>query len=215
MGKAKSGPKRKRGDRYACGKLRVVVDRGNERRQEIDSRYAPFRSGKAGQWISESAIGRAWAVGLLDGHGVDAAAIRDAGLNYAALHKSYNFNETSGVANYSGEDRRGRYSAAGTSGGEQIGDGRGALFLKLDGMLLDAGSASYDAVRALTTDYAARPWENPPWLDRLINREMLKRGLPLSEGYCVLPHCDGRDDRLLQLAIEGLLTIASGRRRVA
>ena len=203
MGKAKRGRPRKEGARYRCGRLKLVHDKGNARRQEQEARFAAFQGGKAGPWVSESAIGRAWAVGLLDGYRADAAAIRDAGLRYGELRRAYGFNTPGGaVSNYGGEDRRGRRDC-----GE---DRPGHLYRKLDQMVLDAGWASYDAVQALCCDYSERPWENPPWLDRLINRELVKQRRPIS-GY--LPRLDGGDERLMKLAVEGLLTMVAGRAR--
>ena len=108
MGKgSRAGRKPKAGPRYKCGKLRPVRDPGNDRIAALAARFRPFQNGKGDQWVKESAIGRAWAVGLLDGHDADAAAIRDAGLAYAARYWSY-YPSAVGVSNYDAEDRRGR-----------------------------------------------------------------------------------------------------------
>ncbi len=204
MGRAKAGRKRKAGERYPSGALKSVIDRGNDRRQAQDARFSPFQGGKAGQWVSESAIGRAWAVGLLDGFDVDAAALRDAGLNYAARYWG-EYPTNASVSNYEGEDRRGR------SGGSPLDrDRRGEIFARLDEAVRDAGREARQALHEMVIDHHWFPECNPGWLDRLINGELVKRKLPVA-GMLPMP---GDWDRL-RLAVSGLLTIAAGKRRAA
>ena len=200
MGRSKAGRKAKPGARYKCGKLRPVHDRGNERTASRAARFRPFQGGKAEVWVRESAIGRAWAVGLLDGFDADAAAIRDAGLGYAARYWSY-YPSASGVSNYEAEDRRGR--SWGVSE-----DPRGEIFRKIDKAVRDAGRASYQAVQAMVVDTYWFPDLDPPWLERLINARLAVEGQDVS-GALPLPG----DHDTLRLAVEGLLTMVDGRGR--
>jgi hypothetical protein len=200
MSRSKAGRKARPGARYKCGKLRPVRDVGNDRIVAMAARFRPFQDGKADHWVRESAIGRAWAVGLLDGFDADPAAIRDAGLNYAARYWAY-YPSPNGVSNYAAEDRRGR----GWGDGD---DPRGEAFQKLDRAIRDAGRASYRAVQALVVDHHWSPERNPTWLDRLINGRLAAEGRQIAG---TLPIAGDGD--MLRLAVEGLLTIVQGRRR--
>lgn len=197
---SRAGRKAKPGARYRCGKLRPVRDPGNDRVVALATRFRPFQDGKADAWVTESAIGRAWAVGLLDGHDADAAAIRDAGLSYAARYWSY-YPSPNGVANYEAEDRRGR-------GWGDAQDRRGEVFQRLDAAVRDAGRASYRAVQALVVDTYWFPQDNPPWLDRLINGRLAAAGREVDGAMPIA----GDADRL-KLAVDGLLAIVRGGRR--
>lgn len=202
MGKSrKAGRKKRAGDRFPCGKLRQPHDYGNDRRVALMATFRPYQEGKADQWVAESAIGRAWAVELLDGFDVDGAAIRDAGLNYAARYWGH-YQGGAKVANYEGNDRRGGFY------GDDPEDPRGETFRRLDDAIRSAGRASYDAVHSLVLDHHWFPHENPAWLDRLINERLLRKGRPVAGQ---LPH-DGDYDKL-RLAAEGLLTIVAGKQK--
>jgi hypothetical protein len=198
MSRSKAGRKPKPGARYKCGKLRPVREQGNDRVVALSARFRPFQAGKADHWVRESAIGRAWAVGLLDGYDADPAAIRDAGLNYAERYWSY-YPSPNGVSNYAAEDRRGRGSA-------EDDDRRGEAFQRLDQTIRDAGRASYRAVQALVVDHYWFPERNPTWLDRLIN------GRLAAEGRRGGPLPIAGDGDVLRLAVEGLLAIVRGSR---
>ena len=197
MGRARAGRKARPGARYKCGKLRPVRDLGNERVAAEAARFGAFQGGKGGQWVRESAIGRAWAVGLLDGYDADPAAIRDAGLGYAARYWSY-YPSPNGVSNYEAEDRRGRGLAEDEDPG-------GEVFRRLDMAVRGAGRASYRAVQALVVDSYWFPERNPSWLDRLINGRLSAQG---QSGAGALPFPG--DDDTLRLAVEGLLALVRG-----
>src|SRR4051812_43647133 len=199
--RSKGGRPRKSGARHACGKLRMVRDEGSARTQALRLRFRPFQGGKGDQYAG-TPIGRAWLVGLLDGHEVDAAAIRDAGLNYAERYWCY-WPAPGGVSNYEAEDRR----AAPFAGGLDV---AGDRFQALDAAVQSAGRASYDAVHSLVVDPHWFPEEGPAWLDRLINARLAAAGRAV-DGE--LPRVEDADR--LKLAVEGLLTIVSGRRRRA
>ncbi len=212
MGKrAKGGRKRKPGDRLPCGRLRTQHDYGNDKVVAMKAVFRPFQAGKADQWVTESAIGRAWAVGLLEGHGVDSAAIRDAGLDYAARYWGY-YPSPSSVANYEGQDQRGH-----DGGGP---DPRGDRFRLFDFAIRSAGASAYEAVQSLTVDQHWFPMDNPAWLDRLITHQRIedwadrkKRGLVSGETIAgQLP--TEPDWKKLKLAIKGLLAIVEGTNRV-
>lgn len=193
------GRKRKPGARTPKGRLSraraTAWDYGNDRVMDLIHRFEPFQGGKASQWIT-TPIGRAWAVGLLDGNDVDPAAIRDAGLDYAERYWGY-YPSPSSVANYEGEDRRG--------GGWVGEDPRGHWFKLLDAKLLDAGRSRYNAAQEITVDCHWFPLDNPAWLDRLINERLLRARRPVAGGLPIA----GDIDRM-RLAISGLLSIVSG-----
>ena len=151
--RSKGGRPRKSGARHPCGKLRTVRDEGSERTVALRLRFRPFQGGKGDQYAG-TPIGRAWLVGLLDGHDVDPAAIRDAGLSYGERYWGY-WPAPGGVSNYEGEDRR----AAPFAGGLDI---AGDRFQALDAAVKSAGRASYDAVQSLVVDPHWFPEENPP-----------------------------------------------------
>jgi hypothetical protein len=197
--RSRAGRKPKPGARYKCGKLRPVRDVGNDRTSAFALRFRSFQDGKADQWVRESAIGRAWAVGLLDGYDADAAALRDAGLAYAARYWGY-YPSAIGVSNYEAEDRRGR----GDWGDPH--DPRGEVFRRLDRTIADAGAAAHAAVQSLVVDHYWFPQDNPTWLDRLINARLVAAGQE-SEG---LPPVAGDVERLRE-AVDGLLALVKGR----
>lgn len=199
--RSKSGRPRKSGARHACGKLRAVRDEGSERVMALRLRFRPFQGGKGDQFAG-TPIGRAWLVGLLDGHEADPAAIRDAGLNYAERYWSY-WPAPGGVCNYEAEDRRGAPFAGGL-------DVTGDRFQALDAAVKSAGRASYDAVHSLVVDHHWFPEESPAWLDRLVNARLAAVG---RTGVGELPREE--DAERLKLAVEGLLTLVRGRRRRA
>jgi len=198
MSRGRAGRKPKPGARYKCGKLRPVHDRGNERVAAFAGRFAAFQGGKADPWVRESAIGRAWAVGLLDGYDADAGALRDAGLGYAARYWGY-YPAPNGVSNYAAEDRRGR-------GWGDAEDPRGEAFRRIDQAVRDAGRVCYRAVQALVVDTYWFPERNPPWLERLINGRLAAEGGAI-DGSLPLPG----DREMLERALEGLLAIVQGR----
>ena len=199
MSRSRAGRKAKPGARYKCGKLRPVRDCGNDRIVALAARFRPFQDGKADHWVRESAIGRAWAVGLLDGFDADAAAIRDAGLDYAARYWAY-YPSPNGVSNYAAEDRRGR-------GRGDDHDPRGAVFQRLDRAMTEAGPAAYRAVQALVIDHYWFPDLNPAWLDRLINGRLAAEGREISGALPI-----AGDGDMLRRAVEGLLAVVRGRR---
>jgi hypothetical protein len=199
--RSKGGRPRKTGDRHACGKLKAVRDGGSERTIALRLRFRPFQDGKGDQW-AVTPIGRAWLVGLLDGHDADPAAIRDAGLAYAERYWSY-WPAPGGVSNYEAEDKRGTF----WGGGEDVG---GERFRALDDIVKSAGRASCDAVHSLVIDHHWFPEVNPAWLDRLINARLAAVKRTVSGE---LPRAG--DAERLKLAVDGLLAIVRGRGRRA
>lgn len=202
MGRKRKGgaARTKDGKRLARG--RVAWDYGNDRMVELEHRFAPFQDGKAGQWI-KTPIGRAWAVGLLDGFDVDPAAIRDAGLFYAERYWGY-WPAAATVGSYDGEDRRGR------SWGDDR-DRTGKVFQALDAAINSSGRASVAAVHELVIDHHWFPLDDPAWLGRLLNERLLRAKRPVA-GELPRPG----DMERLRLAVDGLLTVvAGGERRYA
>ena len=200
-GKGGRGRSRKTGTRHKCGKLATGHDYGNDRAQAHRVLFAIFQGGKADQQVHDP-IGRAWAVGLLDGNDVDGAAIRDAGREYAARYWTH-YPNPERVANYEGEDRRGE------PGGSYLDpDPRGERFMALDDALLSAGRPAYDAMRSMCLDHYHFPDEHPAWLDRLINERRVKAGLAVA-GYLPKPG----DTECLRLAVTALLAIVAGTKK--
>lgn len=187
--------------RYKGGKRvpAVAWDYGTEQVQALRVRFAKFQNGKAAQQVHDP-IGRAWAVGLLENDRVDPAVLRDAGREYAHRYWGY-YPSVVGVANYTGENRQG----AGWGDGE---DPRGERFQAMDGMLLDAGRRAYAAVQALVVDHFFLPDDNPSWLDRLINVELVKARESVAGGLS-----RAEDTARLALALDGLLALADGKAR--
>jgi hypothetical protein len=208
MAKAKRGRPRKAGQRNKSGRL-ICNDKGNVVVQRRAAIFAIFQGGKADQQIHDS-IGRAWAVGLLDGYEVDGAAIRDAGRTYFELYwGASGYPTTTGTANYDGEERRGRGGSGEwtTIGGTKVPtDARGDRFKAIDRALLDAGRAAYDAAQDLCLGLF--PDENPLWLDRLINERRVKRGQAVAG---MLPVRG--DLEKMRLAVSALLAVAAGSKR--
>jgi hypothetical protein len=77
----------------------------------------------------------------------------------------------------------------------------------MDRALKDAGRLAYDAVQRLVVDTHWLPDDDPDWLGRLIEARMGEGALTVDAGPSV------GDFDLLARAIEGLLALASGRRR--
>lgn len=198
--RSKGGRPKKAGPRDRNGRL-IANDKGNEVVQRRRAIFAAFQGGKADQQVHDP-IGRAWAVGLLDGYDADAAAIRDAGRDYAFRYWGH-YPSVSGVSNYDREDRRG----GGGGGAYSTPDPRGERFQRLDRIVLNAGRAAYDSMQSLCVDHYWFDDENPAWLDRLINEQRVKRDKSVAG---MLPI--GGDRERLDLAVSALLAIVQGTR---
>jgi hypothetical protein len=84
MGQARRGRPRKAGARNAKGRLILTPDRGNIRVQARAAAFARFQSGRADQQVTDQ-VGRVWAVGLLDGFGVDPVILVEIGVGYVCF----------------------------------------------------------------------------------------------------------------------------------
>ncbi|MBA3678260.1 MAG: hypothetical protein H0W74_12805 [Sphingosinicella sp.] len=171
-------------------------DYGNDHVQALRERFSVFQGGKAGNELG-CCIGKAWAAGLLEGHGADAQALRDAGRDYARLwYEYYGLSQvrTSRFERHS----KGFASAAVTPDQRR--------FLKLDGIVSARPSAHRDAFYALCVDYFDSD-ALPPFVDRLINERLMLKGLKV-------PGClpiKGDAERLEKAAVT-LLAIVEGDR---
>ena len=190
------GRPRKPGKRHKCGRRIAAApfDHGADHVVRARARFANFQDGKAAGQVFDS-VGRAWAVGLLENARIDPAALRDAGRDYAGRYWSY-YPGAAGISNYEAEDRRGTRLGAAV-------DVAGDRFLAMDRALKDAGRLAYDAVQKLVVDSHWLPDEDPAWLGRLIRARMGEGEAQPSPG----------DAALMARAVEGLLTLADGRRR--
>jgi hypothetical protein len=165
--------------------------------------FKPFQGGKAGEQIHDP-IGRAWAVGLLDGTTIDSAMLRDIGRRYADLNKAVFHRTQMAVAN---SDQAPRGTGDGTDK-----DPIGERYMALDQLARDSGSKQRLAMRKLVL--AENPDENPLWLDRLVNArrqaeaafEVGGRG---TSGPWIVPY--DRDCMILEQAKQALVAMVEGR----
>jgi hypothetical protein len=164
-------------------------DYGNDRVVARREAFKVFQGGKAGDQLGD-AIGRAWAVGLLDGTTQDAAILRDMGRKYANV-RALVFRQT-GTAVGELEPR-----SRGTGDGVDK-DPVGTLFAKLDGLARAAGSKQRLAMQKLCVD--ASPDEDPEWLGRLIAQ---RRG-------CINSDTFPRDHMIMAQALAALVAMVEG-----
>lgn len=180
------------------GRLVPLIDKGNERVQARRAAFEIFQGGKAGDQIGDP-IGRAWAVGLLDGTTQDPAILRDMGRRYAHLHSIVYRQTQCAVADH---DR-----VRGTGAGNDN-DHTGERFAKLDQLARDAGSKERLAMQKLVL--VDNPDENPIWLDRLI-RERTWRPIP---GGLLMRSIDpfrDRDRMIMKQALAALVAMVEGK----
>ena len=191
----KGGRKRRTGDRFACGRLRPLFDRGSDRTIESRRRFASFHGGRGDQQTFDP-IGRAWCVGLLENERIDPAVLREAGRNYAAAYWAY-YEGGAAIVAYQVKLPRSSAPTGATH------DPRGERFRRLDSALKDAGRAAYDAAQSLCVDPYFFPDDDPLWLKRLID-ERLPVGRHAATGS--LP--SDADRKRLADAVAGLLALA-------
>lgn len=199
MGQAKRGRPRKAGMRNAKGRLIAQPDRGNIRVQARAAAFACFQSGRADQQVTDQ-IGRAWAVGLLDGFGIDPAMLRDIGRRYGGLY----WHEFAAMAPGTGQwERRDRTTANNAAWDDKPGE----YFARLDALARNAGHEAVAAMHALCVDGWWFPDTNAPWVERLINAAIRDTGAhPLGD-------LAGPADRArIAAAAEALVAMAEGRR---
>lgn len=199
MGQAKRGRPRKPGARNAKGRLLVVPDLGNIRVQARATTFARFQSGRADQQVIDQ-IGRIWAVGLLDGFGIDPAMLRDIGRRYGGLY----WHEFAAMAPKTGQwERRDRTPANDAAWDDKPGE----YFARLDALARNAGREAVAAMHSLCVDDWWFPDTNAPWVERLINAAIRDTG-----GH---PRGDlaGPADRArLTAAADALAAMVEGRR---
>ena len=198
MGQAKRGRPRKAGARNAKGRLIALPDRGNDRIQARAAAYARFQSGRADEQLADQ-IGRAWAVGLLDGQTCDAAILRDIGRRYGGLY----WHQFAAMAPKTGQWERRDRAAANDAGWN---DNPGEYFMTLDNLARNAGREAAAAMHALCVDGWWFPDTDAPWLARLINSAVEDAGgRPLGELATV------GDRAKMQAAATALLAMVEGR----
>ncbi|WP_116090748.1 hypothetical protein [Sphingomonas crusticola] len=199
MAQARRGRPRKTGARNSKGRLIALPDRGNDVVQARAARFARFQDGKADQQVTDQ-IGRAWATGLLEGHGCDAAILRDIGRRYGSLY----WHEFAAMAPNTGALERRDRAAANDSGEDRAGE----YFRTLDTLARTAGRDAVAAMHSLCVDGWWFPDTDQPWVARLINKAIgdasgCTRGEPANVG-----------DRVkLNAALEALVAMVEGRRR--
>lgn len=155
------------GKRKPSGRLRgraAVADQGNMRVQAMRSTFSVFQGGKAGNELGD-AIGKAWAAGLLDGHGVDSQLLRDAGRDFGRLWTRC-FGSL-GVRTSSLERRMKAASPAepGVRGAAH------PRFVRMDSIVSTFPRQARDAFYGLCIDYQDSD-SMPPFLERLINERL-------------------------------------------
>jgi len=189
---AKGRPKSNRPCRKD-GRLEPLIDKGNVVVQACWEAFKVFQDGKTDQQVHDP-IGRAWAVGLLDGTTQDAAMLRDIGRRYAQLHGIVYRQTQCAVADH---DR-----VRGTGAGNDN-DHTGERFAKLDQLARDAGSKQRLAMQKLCL--SANPDEDPLWLGRLIAWERIVGAL---DEKPIPPFM--RDHMILTQAVQALVAMVEG-----
>jgi hypothetical protein len=196
----KSGRPRQNRERRKDGRLVPLIDKGNMVVQARRAAFEVFQGGKAGDQIGDP-IGRAWAVGLLDGTAFDSAMLRDIGRRYAQLHSIVYRQTQCAVADH---DR-----VRGTGAGNDN-DHTGERFAKLDRLARDAGSKERLAMRKLCVD--GSPDENPMWLGRLITDRTTPH-LYFHERGCTayFAQSTDRDRMIMSQALGALVAMVEGK----
>lgn len=199
MGQARRGRPRKAGARNAKGRLIVLPDRGNIRVQARAAAFARFQSGRADQQVVDQ-IGRAWAVGLLDGLDHDPAILRDIGRRYGGLY----WHEYATLAPKTGPLERRDRTAANDARWD---DNPGEYFARLDALACSAGREAVAAMHGLCVDGWWFPDTDAPWIERLINAAMRDAGgHPLGEA------ATASDRARMAAAADALVAMVEGRR---
>ena len=191
MAKAKRGRRRQDGDRFPSGKLRQAWDYGcdgvQRRREEYALKVRVGNVVKIDASQTFDAIGRAWSAGLLEADGKDAAAMRDAGRDTAALYwRAYGLGTQDSLSRFV----EGMGSGAGSSERERTLEG--ALNRRLDA-INKLGRSARSAFDALCIDF--NPDFGPSWLDTLIWHKRRHHDLPQ------------REKAILDAALKGLASI--------
>lgn len=183
----KSGPRRK------DGRLAIQAhDYGNIRVRERREAFKVFQGGKADQQVHDP-IGRAWAVGLLDGTTQDAAILRDIGRRYASLYALVYRQTGTAVGELEPRSR-------GTGDGVDT-DPTGQRYATLDALARSAGSKQRLAMQKLCCGDS--PDSNPEWLNRLIvaRLDFIKDAMRPFE----------RDHMIMTQAIAALVAMVEGK----
>jgi len=199
MGQARRGRPRKAGARNAKGRLILLPDRGNIRVQARVAAFARFQSGRADEQVIDQ-IGRAWAVGLLDGFGIDPAMLRDIGRRYGGLY----WHEFAAMAPKTGQWERRDRAAANDARWE---DNPGEYFARLDALARSAGREAVAAMHGLCVDGWWFPDTNAPWIERLINAAIRDTG-----GHPLGDLAGPSDRARMQSAADALAAMVEGRR---
>ena len=190
------------GKRKPSGRLRarVMPDYGNFRVQAMRAAFAIFQDGKAGNELGDP-IGKAWAAGLLDGFGADAAAMRDAGRDFGRLwRRCYGALEI----RTSSPERRARTAPSNATGGPSASERR---FERMDAIVSAHPRLSREAFYGLCVDY--QDSDNlPPFVARLIEERMVLKG---RKAAGLLP-IRGDREKLERAAFILAALVAGGRR---
>jgi hypothetical protein len=199
MGQARRGRPRKSGARNARGRLILLPDRGNVRVRARHAAFARFQSGRADQQVADQ-IGRAWAVGLLDGFDHDPAILRDIGRRYGGLY----WHQFAATAPKTGQlERRDRTTA--NDGCWK--DNPGEYFARLDALARAAGREAVAAMHGLCVDSWWFPDTNAAWVERLINTAIRDAG-----GHAPGNPAGPSDRARLAAAAGALAAMVDGRR---
>jgi hypothetical protein len=132
--------------------------------------FAVFQGGKAGNELGD-AIGKAWAVGLLEGFGADSQAMRDSGRDYGQLRR-----RCYGALDLrtSSLERRARAAPAPAASTRSAAERR---FERMDSIVSAFPRLSREAFYGLCSDY--QDSDNlPPFVERLINERVVLKGRP-------------------------------------
>lgn len=197
MAQARRGRPRKAGTRNIKGRLIALPDRGNAVVQARAARFARFQDGKADQQVIDQ-IGRAWTTGLLDGHGCDAAILRDIGRRYGSLY----WHEFAAMAPKTGALERRDRAAANDSGDDRPGE----YFRTLDALARTAGREAVAAMHSLCVDGWWFPDTDQPWIARLINEAVAH-----ATGRAANDGASATDRARMAAAADALVAMVEGR----
>ena len=194
MAKRKTG-KRVNG-RLSRADPRKSWDYGNDvvQTRRMMFTHDKIQDGKAADEVSD-AIGRLWALGLLDNHGLDAKVLRDKGRDYAEAYWAYWGGRPSATDN----EPRSR-----TSSSKEVPPPRNAdLYFERIDAYVERNTLARKCLLELLVDYDGD--DIVPWAGRIIGNALMERGR-IKFANPLVP-----DDRaMLNAAIRGLCALVDG-----
>lgn len=178
-GRPRSAAARTKSGRLSrAGKIKNVAP--NKRVVETREAFKTFKGGLSAE--SYDPIGRAWLVGLLDGHGIPPDCLRDAGRTYADSFWGYYGKTGLAMADLEPE-ARGSGARKALDSDIIPDDPQGEWLENIDKVLCRAGRPVRTALHNVVIDQFFLPNGDPVWLGRLITgRRIAARHRLATEG---------------------------------